>query len=164
MVELSRTCNDVDFLLVIGYESEQTQELCRREVIESVPHFTFYMSMEKVHEEEGIRPDQLVGDVLYYSDNHSKVVQLHSRADMEALIDKHRGADSMLVVLDVGLKHCGPCVKVLDGKLVFEVTERIGRGFASRWGRSRTPSLKHFLRFQAPCILSNDLEFVDKKG
>ncbi|WOL09723.1 hypothetical protein Cni_G18476 [Canna indica] len=112
MVELSRTCSDVDFLLVMGDESEQTRELCRREGIESVPHFTFYKSMEKVHEEEGIGPDQLVGDVLYYGDNHSKVVQLHSRADVEALIDKNRGADGKLVVLDVGLKNCGPCVKV----------------------------------------------------
>ncbi|CAL9146713.1 unnamed protein product [Musa hybrid cultivar] len=112
MVELSWTCSDVEFLLVMGDESEQTRELCRREGIDRVPHFTFYKGMEKVHEEEGIGPDQLVGDVLYYGDNHSAVVQLHSRADVESLIDQHRGADGKLVVLDVGLKHCGPCVKV----------------------------------------------------
>lgn len=53
MVELSRTCNDVDFLLVMGDESEKTRELCRREKIEKVPHFSFYKSMEKIHEEEG---------------------------------------------------------------------------------------------------------------
>lgn len=111
MVELSRTCNDVDFLLVMGDESETTRELCRREKIEKVPHFSFYKSMEKIHEEEGIGPDQLMGDVLYYGDSHSAVVQLHGRADVEKLIDENR-TGGKLIVLDVGLKHCGPCVKV----------------------------------------------------
>ncbi|XP_019188028.1 PREDICTED: thioredoxin-like protein CDSP32, chloroplastic [Ipomoea nil] len=111
MVNLSKTCNDVDFLLVMGDESEKTRELCRREKIEKVPHFSFYKSMEKIHEEEGIGPDQLMGDVLYYGDSHSAVVQLHSGRDAESLIEKHR-KDRKLVVLDVGLKHCGPCVKV----------------------------------------------------
>ncbi|KAF3970771.1 hypothetical protein CMV_005573 [Castanea mollissima] len=111
MVDLSRTCNDVDFLLVMGDESEKTRELCEREKIEQVPHFSFYKSMEKIHEEEGIGPDVLMGDVLYYGDNHSGVVQLHSREDVEKLIADHK-ADHKLIVLDVGLKHCGPCVKV----------------------------------------------------
>ena len=31
MVQLSRTCGDVDFLLVMGDESEVTKELCHRE-------------------------------------------------------------------------------------------------------------------------------------
>lgn len=53
MVELSKTCNDVVFLLVMGDESDKTRELCRREKIEKVPHFSFYKSMEKIHEEEG---------------------------------------------------------------------------------------------------------------
>lgn len=112
MVELSRTCGDVDFLLVMGDESEATRELCRREGITQVPHFSFYKGAEKVHEEEGIGPEQLAGDVLYYGDKHSGVVQLHSRADVEALIAEHRGEGGKLVVLDVGLKRCGPCVKV----------------------------------------------------
>ncbi|PKA60144.1 Thioredoxin-like protein CDSP32, chloroplastic [Apostasia shenzhenica] len=111
MVELSRTCADVVFLLVMGDESEATRALCRREGIESVPHFSFYKNMEKVHEEEGIGPDELVGDVLYYGDSHSEVVQLHSREDVEGLIGRHF-EDGKLVVVDVGLKHCGPCVKV----------------------------------------------------
>lgn len=111
MVELSRTCSDVEFLLVMGDESEKTKELCKREKIEQVPHFSFYKSMEKIHEEEGIGPDELVGDVLYYGDNHSGVVQLHSREDVEKLIKDH-AVDDKLIVLDVGLKHCGPCVKV----------------------------------------------------
>lgn len=111
MVDLSRTCNDVDFLLVMGDESEKTRELCERERIEQVPHFSFYKSMEKIHEEEGIGPDVLMGDVLYYGDNHSGVVQLHSREDVEKLIADHK-VDHKLIVLDVGLKHCGPCVKV----------------------------------------------------
>ncbi|KAI4389997.1 hypothetical protein MLD38_002156 [Melastoma candidum] len=111
MVDLSRTCGDVDFLLVMGDESEKTRELCRREKVDKVPHFSFYKSMEKIHEEEAIGPDRLMGDVLYYGDNHSAVEQLHSREDVEKLIDTHK-ADGKLLVLDVGLKHCGPCVKV----------------------------------------------------
>ncbi|KAJ6938302.1 hypothetical protein NC651_004884 [Populus alba x Populus x berolinensis] len=50
MVELSRTCNDVDFLLVMGDESEKARELCKREKIQNVPHFSFYKSMEKMLE------------------------------------------------------------------------------------------------------------------
>ncbi|XP_002510599.2 thioredoxin-like protein CDSP32, chloroplastic [Ricinus communis] len=111
MVDLSRTCSDVDFLLVMGDESEKTRELCKREKVDKVPHFSFYKSMEKIHEEEAIGPDQLMGDVLYYGDSHSGVVQLHCREDVEKLIDGHK-ADHKLIVLDVGLKHCGPCVKV----------------------------------------------------
>ncbi|KAK2660798.1 hypothetical protein Ddye_007331 [Dipteronia dyeriana] len=111
MVDLSRQCNDVEFLLVMGDESEKTRELCKREKIDKVPHFSFYKSMEKIHEEEGIGPDQLIGDVLYYGDNHSAVVQLHNRDDVEKLIEEHK-VDHKLLVLDVGLKHCGPCVKV----------------------------------------------------
>lgn len=79
MVELSRQCSDVVFLLVMGDESEATRELCRREKVDKAPHFTFYKSMERIHDEEGIGPDQLVGDVLYYGDSHSAVEQLHSR-------------------------------------------------------------------------------------
>ncbi|XP_057532275.1 thioredoxin-like protein CDSP32, chloroplastic [Amaranthus tricolor] len=111
MVELSRSCNDVEFILVLGDESEATKELCKRENIDQVPHFSFYKSMEKIHEEEAIGPDMLEGDVLYYGDSHSAVVQLHSREDVERLINDHRD-DGKLIVLDVGLKHCGPCVKV----------------------------------------------------
>lgn len=111
MVNLSRTCSDVEFILIMGDESDETRELCRREGVDKIPHFSFYKGMEKVHEEEGIGPDQLMGDVLYYGDNHSSVVQLHSREDVEALIGTHK-EDGKLVVLDVGLKHCGPCVKV----------------------------------------------------
>lgn len=111
LVDLSRTCNDVEFLLVMGDESEKTKELCKREKVDKVPHFTFYKSKEKIHEEEAIGPDMLVGDVLYYGDNHSGVVQLHNREDVEKLIEDHK-IDHKLIVLDVGLKHCGPCVKV----------------------------------------------------
>lgn len=79
MVQLSRQCSDVVFLLVMGDESEATRELCRREKVQKAPHFSFYKSMERVHDEEGIGPDRLVGDVLYYGDSHSAVEQLHSR-------------------------------------------------------------------------------------
>lgn len=112
MVELSRTCGDVVFLLVVGDESEATRELCRREKVDKVPHFSFYKGNEKVHEEGAIGPDELVGDVLYYGgDAGSAVAQLHGVGDVERLMEEHR-TDGKLIVLDVGLKQCGPCVKV----------------------------------------------------
>lgn len=72
--------------------------------------------MEKVHEEDGVGPEMLAGDVLYYGDHHSLVVQLHSKEDAQALVNEHKGKDGKLIVLDVGLKHCGPCVKVMSEK------------------------------------------------
>ncbi|KAH8482885.1 hypothetical protein H0E87_030107 [Populus deltoides] len=48
--------------------------------------------------------------------------------------------------------------------LRFEVTERTHRGFAGRWGKEKDQKLLSFLRFQAPCVLSNDIEFADEKG
>ena len=91
----------------MGDESDKTRELCKREDIEKVPHFSFDKSMEKIHEEE-IGPDELVGDILYHGNNYSTVAQLHCREDVEKLIGDHK-VDHKLVVLDVGLKHCGPC-------------------------------------------------------
>ncbi|CAI0435068.1 unnamed protein product [Linum tenue] len=72
--------------------------------------------MEKIHEEEAIGPDQLMGDVLYYGDSHDTVAQLHCREDVEKLIADHKEVHK-LIVLDVGLKHCGPCVKVYPAVL-----------------------------------------------
>jgi len=88
MVELSRTCNDVDFLLVTGDESEKGREICKREKIEKVPHFSFYKSMEKIHEEKGITQDKLTGHVLYYGDNHSAVLRLHCRENARGEVDR----------------------------------------------------------------------------
>lgn len=85
---------------------------CRREGITRVPHFTFYKGMEKLHEEEGVGPEMLAGDVLYYGDHHQGVVQLHSKQEAQDLVAEHKAKDGKLIVLDVGLKHCGPCVKV----------------------------------------------------
>ncbi|XP_021756556.1 thioredoxin-like protein CDSP32, chloroplastic [Chenopodium quinoa] len=143
MVELSRTCNDVEFILVMGDESEATKALCKRENIEEVPHFTFYKSMQKIHEEEAIGPDQLVGDVLYYGDSHSAVVQLHSREDVETLINEHRG-DDKLIVLDVGLKHCGPCVKVYP--TVIKLSRQMDNVVFARMNGDENESCMDFLR------------------
>ncbi|XP_062187325.1 thioredoxin-like protein CDSP32, chloroplastic [Phragmites australis] len=145
MVQLSRTCGDVDFLLVMGDESEATKELCRREGITQVPHFSFYKGAEKVHEEEGIGPEQLAGDVLYYGDNHQAVVQLHSREGVEALINEHRGEEGKLVVLDVGLKHCGPCVKVYPTVVKLSRTMAESTVFA-RMNGDENDSCMEFLR------------------
>ncbi|KAK8646393.1 hypothetical protein V6N13_120182 [Hibiscus sabdariffa] len=70
LLQVMRTCNNVEFILVMRDESDKTRELCQRAKITKVPHFSFYKSMEKIHE-EGIGPDQLMGDVLYYGDSHS---------------------------------------------------------------------------------------------
>ena len=51
------------------------------------------------------------GDVLYYGDNDAPIHRLHNMQDVDSLLKKHSD-DHKLVVLDVGLKHCGPCVKV----------------------------------------------------
>ncbi|KAF7091634.1 hypothetical protein CFC21_094190 [Triticum aestivum] len=48
--------------------------------------------------------------------------------------------------------------------LAFEVAERTARGFAGHWWRERAPHLRNLLRFEAPCVLTNTLEFVDKDG
>lgn len=48
--------------------------------------------------------------------------------------------------------------------LVMTVTERTNRGFAGQWGRSRDLKFMNNLRFDAPCVLQNNVEFVDKKG
>lgn len=48
--------------------------------------------------------------------------------------------------------------------LGFKVTERSDRGFAGWWGRSSEPELLNFLRFEAPCVLQNNREIVDKNG
>lgn len=143
MVNLSKTCNDVVFLLVMGDESEETRELCRREKIEKVPHFSFYKNMEKIHDEEGIGPDMLMGDVLYYGDNHSGVVQLHNREDVEKLIADHK-ADQKLIVLDVGLKHCGPCVKVYP--TVLKLSKQMDNAVFARMNGDENESCMQFLK------------------
>ncbi|KAH7674911.1 Pheophorbide a oxygenase protein [Dioscorea alata] len=48
--------------------------------------------------------------------------------------------------------------------LGFTVLERTSRGFSGNWWRSKTPDLVNTLRFEAPCVLSNNLEFTDKQG
>nr|XP_043614417.1 thioredoxin-like protein CDSP32, chloroplastic [Erigeron canadensis] len=143
MVQLSRTCSDVVFLLVVGDESDDTKELCEREKIDKVPHFSFYKNMEKIHEEEGIGPDMLMGDVLYYGDNHSGVVQLHNREDVEKLIGDHK-ADGKLLVLDVGLKHCGPCVKVYP--TVLKLSKQMDNAVFARMNGDENASCMQFLK------------------
>lgn len=143
MVELSRQCNDVEFLLVLGDESEKTKALFEREKITKVPHFSFYKSNERIHDEEGIGPDQLMGDVLYYGDSHSAVVQVHSKEDVEKLIEEHK-VDHKLLVLDVGLKHCGPCVKVYP--TVLKLSRQMDNVVFARMNGDENESCMRFLR------------------
>ncbi|XP_057799304.1 protein TIC 55, chloroplastic-like [Salvia miltiorrhiza] len=52
--------------------------------------------------------------------------------------------------------------------LFFEVLERTDRGFAGHWGREKDRSMPDYspnsLRFEAPCVLQNNREIVDKNG
>lgn len=48
--------------------------------------------------------------------------------------------------------------------LCFEVTERTDRGFAGWWRKEKDQSIPIFLRFEAPCVLQNNREFVDENG
>lgn len=99
--------------------------------------------MEKIHEEDAIGPDRLVGDVLYYGDNHSAVVQLHSGEDVKLLIEQHKG-DGKLIVLDVGLKHCGPCVKVYP--TVVKLSRQMETVVFARMNGDENESCIRFLR------------------
>lgn len=143
MVNLSRTCNDVVFLLAVGDESDEMREFFKKEKIEKVPHFNFYKNKEKIHEEEGIGPDRLMGDVLYYGDSHSGVIQLHNREDVEKLIDDHK-VDKKLIVLDVGLKHCGPCVKVYP--TVLKLSKQMDTVVFARMNGDENDSCMQFLK------------------
>ncbi|KAJ6837187.1 protein TIC 55, chloroplastic [Iris pallida] len=48
--------------------------------------------------------------------------------------------------------------------LLFDVTERTPRGFAGSWSKSREPADKNHLRFEAPCALQNNRDYVDRDG
>ncbi|XP_019085646.1 PREDICTED: protein TIC 55, chloroplastic-like [Camelina sativa] len=49
--------------------------------------------------------------------------------------------------------------------LVFEVTERTNRGFAGTWSREKDGGNRtNLLRFDAPCVLPNNLELEGKDG
>ncbi|KAI3866299.1 hypothetical protein MKW98_007954 [Papaver atlanticum] len=87
MVDLSRRYTSIEFVLVMGDESDKTKALCERENIKRAPHLSFYRGIEKVHDEEAIiSVDDFTRVVSYYGDNHSAVIQLHSRKDVENLI------------------------------------------------------------------------------
>ncbi|GFS36011.1 chloroplastic drought-induced stress protein of 32 kD [Actinidia rufa] len=89
MVDLSRTCSDVEFLLVMGDESEKTRESfaererrsIRSPISASTRAWRRYMKRKR------------------------------GCGTTDRLIEDHK-VDQKLIVLDVGLKHCGPCVKV----------------------------------------------------
>ncbi|MCL7022623.1 hypothetical protein MKW94_006933 [Papaver nudicaule] len=67
ILDLSRRCIRGEFVLVMFNESKKSKAL--------------------FHEEEGIiSGDELMQDVLYYGDNHSAVIQIHSRKDFENLL------------------------------------------------------------------------------
>ncbi|GBG78385.1 hypothetical protein CBR_g26413 [Chara braunii] len=111
IVQLSKSMKDVVFITVETDKSEESKEMHRQEKIDKLPHFAFYKNMEVVHREEGIDAEQLVGDVLYYGDNDAPIYQIRSREDAESFLAEHAN-DHKLVVVDVSLKECNPCVRV----------------------------------------------------
>lgn len=137
MVELSKQTEQVVCLLVMGDESPETEALCRAASIEKVPYFVFYKNGQKVHEEQGVDPEMLIADVFYYGDNDAPVQQLKSIADVEGLLQAH-SADGKLVVIDVSLKSCGPCVKVYP--TVLKLSKKMGETavFARLFGDEST--------------------------
>ncbi|PIA46039.1 hypothetical protein AQUCO_01600363v1 [Aquilegia coerulea] len=48
--------------------------------------------------------------------------------------------------------------------LLFKVIERSSRGFAGLWGKEKEQTMPNYLRFDAPCVLQNNREIVDKNG
>lgn len=102
-------CTLLWLILASNAAVEKTRELCKRDKIVKVPHFNFYKNVEKIHEEEEYWPGSAC--------NHSAVVQLHCREDVEKIIEEHKEDHDKLLVLDVRLKHYGPCVKVMVLKL-----------------------------------------------
>lgn len=133
MVELSKQTEQVVCLLVMGDESPETEALCRAAGVEKVPYFTFYKNGEKIHEEQGVDPEMLMADVIYYGENDAPVQQLKSIADVEGLLQEH-AKDGKLVVIDVSLKSCGPCVKVYP--TVLKLSRQMGQAviFARLFG------------------------------
>ncbi|KAM7475179.1 hypothetical protein LguiB_022422 [Lonicera macranthoides] len=135
---------DFRFLLVMGNETEQTIKLCKRENITKFPRFIFYKNMEKVHEEEGFKPKNLIHDLFYYGEKNSPVVQLHGREDVDKLIEDHR-ANSKLIVLKVGLKNCGPCMRIYP--TVINLSRQMGESVIfARMSGDENESCMEFLR------------------
>ncbi|KAL0365700.1 UNVERIFIED_CONTAM: Thioredoxin-like protein CDSP32, chloroplastic [Sesamum angustifolium] len=95
--------------------------------IEKIPYFVFYKKMENIHEEEGFQPQKLVSNILYYGhDAFSPVVQLQSGEDLEKLIKIHK-IDHKLIVVNVGMRQCIPCVKIYPSvlKLASQMADRV---------------------------------------
>ena len=70
-------------------------------------------------------------------------VQLHNREDVEKLIADHK-ADGKLLVLDVGLKHCGPCVKVYP--TVVKLSKQMDTVVFARMNGDENDSCMQFLK------------------
>ncbi|KAL2254909.1 thioredoxin-like protein CDSP32, chloroplastic [Sesamum indicum] len=127
MEERCRISSDVNFLHVMANDTEKIRQLCRRENIEKIPYFVFYKKMENIHEEEGFQPKKLVSNILYYGhDAFSPVVQLQSGEDLEKLIKVHK-IDHKLIVVNVGMRRCIPCVKIYPSvlKLASQMADRV---------------------------------------
>ncbi|KAK4437602.1 Thioredoxin-like protein CDSP32, chloroplastic [Sesamum alatum] len=101
--------------------------------------------MEKIHEEEGFQPEKLVSNILYYGDDpFSHVVQLQSGEDLEKLIKVHR-IDHKLIVVNVGMTQCIPCVKIYPSVLKL-ASQMAGRVVFARMNADENDSCMQMLR------------------
>eukprot|EP00245_Coleochaete_scutata_P001935 TRINITY_DN1242_c0_g1_i1.p1 TRINITY_DN1242_c0_g1~~TRINITY_DN1242_c0_g1_i1.p1 ORF type:complete len:562 (+),score=97.90 TRINITY_DN1242_c0_g1_i1:142-1827(+) len=112
VVEFSRKCTHIIFLLVVGDESEATRELCKSQGVRNPPHFTFFRNSRRIHDMFAANTEELQASILYYSDKFAPLVQqLESVEAWEALVAENKQSDKLAVV-DVSMHNCGPCVRV----------------------------------------------------
>lgn len=111
LVEISRSTPQVSFLRVLGDQSDELKSLCEEAGVTRIPSYIYYKQGEKIHETQGMDEGKLREDILHYGINDYPVEQLHSKEDFDSFIQAHAD-DGTLVVVNVSLKFCGPCVRV----------------------------------------------------
>lgn len=116
LVDLSTTTPDVTFLRVFADQSEELKGLFVQNQIKQIPSFVFFRNGRRVHEKSGVQPEKLREEVLYYGQAEYPVHQLESREDVDSLLKTHDGT-GRLIVVQVTLTFCGPCVRVYPAVL-----------------------------------------------
>ncbi|XP_022135917.1 thioredoxin-like protein CDSP32, chloroplastic [Momordica charantia] len=115
-VQLSQSQqNDgVCFVLVKADESEETKALCRRESVKRIPHYNFYKNEKKLLEKSRLKAEEFIQYEQYYGNSHGSVIQLRCMDDVDRLMmaDRTAAGCGKVLVLNLGLSTCGPCVKI----------------------------------------------------
>ncbi|GER50220.1 CDSP32 protein [Striga asiatica] len=124
MEEQCIVSNEVKFLYILANENKKTEQLCKREKIDEIPHFIFYRkTAKKINQASGFQPRKLADDILFYGyDPFSPVVEVKSRDDLENLIKVRK-----LVVVNVVKDWCSPCAKIYPGviKVASQMTNKV---------------------------------------